>query len=108
MYAIRSYYAVCSPSFRPSLSDPFSLGAFATGGLLRIKAFYHSPKNTPNVSRSQVAAVSLAIRQVMFDDGAAAQFGIFTTLVGAIAFNFNMVEAASIGIIGGADSYNFV
>ncbi len=35
--------------------------------------------------------------------GAAAQFGIFTTLVGAIAFNFNMVEAASIGIIGGAD-----
>ena len=41
--------------------------------------------------------------------GAAAQFGIFTTLVGAIAlsgvfdFGFGLKEAAAIGIIGGAD-----
>ncbi len=35
--------------------------------------------------------------------GAAAQFGIFTTFVGAILFGFTGLEAASIGIIGGAD-----
>jgi oxaloacetate decarboxylase beta subunit len=40
--------------------------------------------------------------------GAAAQFGIFTTLLGALAlsnfgFDFSIKDAASIGIIGGAD-----
>jgi len=41
--------------------------------------------------------------------GAAAQFGIFSTLIGALAltqylgFDFSMKDAASIGIIGGAD-----
>ena len=44
----------CSPSFRPSQSDPFWLSAFATGSLPRIIAFYRSPRNTPNPSRSLV------------------------------------------------------
>ena len=35
--------------------------------------------------------------------GAAAQFGIFFTFIGAIALGFTGSEAASIGIIGGAD-----
>lgn len=35
--------------------------------------------------------------------GAAAQFGIFFTFIGAIMFGFTGPEAASIGIIGGAD-----
>lgn len=35
--------------------------------------------------------------------GAAAQFGIFFTFIGAILLGFNAQEAASIGIIGGAD-----
>lgn len=35
--------------------------------------------------------------------GAAAQFGIFTTFLGAVLLNFTGPEAASIGIIGGAD-----
>ncbi|MDY6862707.1 MAG: sodium ion-translocating decarboxylase subunit beta [Thermodesulfobacteriota bacterium] len=35
--------------------------------------------------------------------GAAAQFGIFFTLIGAIVLGFNLKEASSIGIIGGAD-----
>ena len=35
--------------------------------------------------------------------GAAAQFGIFTTLIGALFIGFDLDEAASIGIIGGAD-----
>ncbi len=35
--------------------------------------------------------------------GAAAQFGIFATFMGSILIGFNIMEAASIGIIGGAD-----
>jgi oxaloacetate decarboxylase beta subunit len=35
--------------------------------------------------------------------GAAAQFGIFTTLMGALFLGFTAAEAGSIGIIGGAD-----
>ena len=35
--------------------------------------------------------------------GAAAQFGIFGALIGAVLVGFNMREAGSIGIIGGAD-----
>jgi sodium ion-translocating decarboxylase beta subunit len=35
--------------------------------------------------------------------GAAAQFGVFVALVGAVALGFKLNEAASIGIIGGAD-----
>ncbi len=35
--------------------------------------------------------------------GAAAQIGIFTVILGAIALGFNLKEAAALGIIGGAD-----
>ena len=35
--------------------------------------------------------------------GAAAQIGIFSVLLAAVAFGFNMKEAAALGIIGGAD-----
>lgn len=35
--------------------------------------------------------------------GAAAQFGIFATFISSILLGFNVMEAASIGIIGGAD-----
>ena len=35
--------------------------------------------------------------------GAAAQIGIFTVLISAVAFGFSLKEAASLGIIGGAD-----
>ena len=35
--------------------------------------------------------------------GAAAQIGIFLTLIGSLIFGFELSEAASIGIIGGAD-----
>ena len=35
--------------------------------------------------------------------GAAAQVGVYTTLIGAVALGFNLQEASAIGIIGGAD-----
>ncbi len=41
-----------SPSFRPSQSEPFSSDAFATGGALGIIAFYRSPQNSSDASRS--------------------------------------------------------
>ena len=35
--------------------------------------------------------------------GAAAQIGVYTTLIGAVILGFNLKEASAIGIIGGAD-----
>ncbi len=45
---------ICSLSFRPSPSDLFWLGAFATGSLIGIITFYRYPHDTPNPSQSQV------------------------------------------------------
>lgn len=45
---------VCSPGCRPSQSEPFSLDAFAIGSPPWIIAFYRSPRNTSNASRSLV------------------------------------------------------
>ena len=49
--------------------------------------------------------LALANRQRGILPGAAAQFGIFIALLGAMAMGglFNMQDAAAIGIIGGAD-----
>ncbi len=65
-----------SPSFRSSPSDPYRLGAFATGSLLGIIAFYRSPKNTPNPFRSlvikcllQSVKLGLPISQKIFMTG---------------------------------------
>ncbi len=65
-----------SPSFRSSPSDPYWLGAFATGSLIWIIAFYRSPNNTPNPFRSQVmkcllqsVRLSLTISQRIFITG---------------------------------------
>ncbi len=65
-----------SPSFRSSPSDPYWLGAFATGSLLWIIAFYRSPKNTPNPFRSRVmqcllqsVKLSLTISQRIYITG---------------------------------------
>ena len=49
---------VRDPSFRPSLSDPSSCGAFATGGPSRIIGFHSYPGRTPRVFRSQARQFS--------------------------------------------------
>lgn len=46
---------------------------------------------------------TMLARPVLMLLGAAAQLGIFITFLGALALKFNLNEAASIGIIGGAD-----
>ena len=45
----------------------------------------------------------LLANPIMFLFGAAAQFGIFITIVFATLLGFNLVDASSIGIIGAAD-----
>ncbi len=66
----------CSPSFRSSPSDPYWLGAFATGSLPWIITFYRSPRNTPNPFRSlvmqcllQSVKLSLTISQKIYLTG---------------------------------------
>jgi hypothetical protein len=51
----------CSPSFRPSPSDPFWSDAFAIGGLPGIITFYRSPWNTSDPSQSQVQQCPLHV-----------------------------------------------
>jgi len=46
---------------------------------------------------------ALLSRPILVLLGAAAQFGIYVTFIGALALGFNVTDAASIGIIGGAD-----
>ncbi len=67
---------ICSPSFRPSPSDPFWSGVFTTGSLPRIITFYRSPRHTPDSSRSQVIQcllhadrLSLTISQEIYITG---------------------------------------
>ena len=45
----------------------------------------------------------LLANPVTFLLGAAAQLGVFVAMIGAVLIGFNIREAASIGIIGGAD-----
>lgn len=52
-----------SPSFRPSPSDPFQKGAFATGSPRRIIGFNPYPTSTPFLSRSLALQYSQHARQ---------------------------------------------
>ncbi len=49
----------CSPSFRPSQSEPFLSDAFAIGSPPRINPFYRYPRNTSDISRSQALQSTL-------------------------------------------------
>ena len=67
---------VCSPSFRPSPSDPFSQSGFPTGGPPGIIAFNRYPRNTLCASRSQArqcplhaVALSATISQKIYLTG---------------------------------------
>ena len=78
-----------------------------TGGLLNF--FYQGIKHEvlPPLIFMGVGALTdfgpLLANPSTFLLGAAAQIGVYTTLVGAVFLGFNMQEASAIGIIGGAD-----
>jgi len=78
-----------------------------TGGLLNF--FYQGIKHEvlPPLIFMGVGALTdfgpLLANPSTFLLGAAAQVGVYTTLIGAVFLGFNMQEASAIGIIGGAD-----
>jgi len=118
-------YLAINKNFEPLLLVPIGFGGVLTnipgaglaeaGGILQ--AFYEVGIKTyeafPLIIFMGVGALTdfgplLANPKTLFL-GAAAQFGIFATLIGAIALshfgimNFSLADAAAIGIIGGAD-----
>jgi oxaloacetate decarboxylase beta subunit len=117
-------YLAIKKNFEPLLLVPIGFGAVLTnipgaglsdpGGILY--TFYHVGIDSgafPLIIFMGVGAMTdfgplLANPKTLFL-GAAAQFGIFATLMGAVAlsyfgiFDFSLADAAAIGIIGGAD-----
>ncbi|MDR1893172.1 MAG: sodium ion-translocating decarboxylase subunit beta [Spirochaetales bacterium] len=110
-------YLAIVKGFEPLLLIPIGFGAIlcnlplagltAPGGL--IDYFYYGVKLAifPPLIFMGIGAMTdfgpLLARPVTFLLGASAQLGIFITLLGAKALGFTFPEAASIGIIGGAD-----
>lgn len=110
-------YLAISREYEPLLLLPIGFGAILTniplagmmeeGGLLY--SFYLGVKFGifPPLIFLGVGALTdfgpLLANPKTFLLGAAAQFGIFSTLLGALYLGFSVPEASSIGIIGGAD-----
>ncbi|MCA9482564.1 MAG: sodium ion-translocating decarboxylase subunit beta [Nitrospina sp.] len=113
------FYLAIWKKFEPLLLLPIGMGcllanlplsgmtAETEGGLLAF--FYGGVKHEiiPPLIFMGVGALTdfgpLLANPYTFLLGAAAQVGVYTTLIGAVALGFNMQEASAIGIIGGAD-----
>jgi oxaloacetate decarboxylase beta subunit len=85
----------------------FGLGIYEPNSVLHYLYFGVTTGLYPSIVFLGLGAMtdfsSLLARPVLMLLGAAAQMGIFTTLLGALALGFLPKEAASIAIIGGAD-----
>lgn len=83
------------------------LGVQDSGSVLNILYFGVSKGVYPSLIFMGIGAMTdfstLIANPKLILLGAAAQFGIFATFIGSILLGFNIMEAASIGIIGGAD-----
>lgn len=89
------------------LSNLPETGIFDTGGLIQyfyfgVKAGIFPPLIFMGIGALTDFGPLLANPKTLLL-GAAAQFGIFATLLGSIFLGFNLSEAGAIGIIGGAD-----
>ena len=89
------------------LSNLPETGIFDEGGLIRyfyfgVKAGVFPPLIFMGIGALTDFGPLLANPKTLLL-GAAAQFGIFATLLGSIFLGFNLPEAGAIGIIGGAD-----
>ncbi len=115
--AIVLIYLAISRSYEPYLLIPISFGMLLVnlpitglmddGGLLKflykgIEYGIYPPLIFLGVGASTDFGPLIANPRSLLL-GAAAQFGIFAAFFGAVIFGFNGMEAASIGIIGGAD-----
>jgi carboxybiotin decarboxylase len=110
-------YLGISKKYEPLLLVPIGFGTILVnlplaglmeeGGLLRYFYFGIEAGIFPPLIFMGIGAMTdfgpLLAKPKTFLLGAAAQFGIFATLLGAKAMGFTFAEAASIGIIGGAD-----
>ncbi len=110
-------YLGIARKYEPLLLVPIGFGAilvniplagmFDTGGLLRYFYFGIESGIFPPLIFLGIGAMTdfgpLLAKPRTFLLGAAAQFGIFGTLLGARALGFDFAESASIAIIGGAD-----
>ena len=110
-------FLAISKGFEPLLLIPIGFGMllsnlpnssiFGEGGLINF--FYYGVKSGifPPLIFMGIGALTdfspLISNPKTILLGAAAQFGIFTTLLGSILLGFNLSQSAAIGIIGGAD-----
>ncbi len=90
----------------PIIKD-FGLGIYESGSFLNYVYYGVTHDIYPPLIFLGIGALTdfstMLARPVLMLLGAAAQIGIFTTFLGALAIGFPPNEAASIGIIGGAD-----
>jgi len=110
-------YLAIVKDFEPLLLLPISFGCILvnlplsgildSGGFLYYVKFGIDHEIYPIVIFMGIGALTdfapLIANPVTFLLGAAAQFGVFVALAGAVMLGFSMPAAASIGIIGGAD-----
>ncbi|MDR2180919.1 MAG: sodium ion-translocating decarboxylase subunit beta [Synergistaceae bacterium] len=110
-------YLAIGRGFEPLLLVPIAFGALLVnlplsgivdeGGFLRYVYFGAQHEIYPIIIFLGIGALTdfgpLLANPLTFLLGAAAQFGVFMAFIGANWWGFNLKEAASIGIIGGAD-----
>lgn len=110
-------YLAIGKKYEPLLLVPIGFGAILVnlpltgimeeGGLLYFISFGIEHEIFPCLIFMGIGAMTdfgpLLSNPITFLLGAAAQVGVFVALIGAVLLGFNIQEAASIGIIGGAD-----
>jgi oxaloacetate decarboxylase beta subunit len=111
------FYLALGKGFEPLLLTPIAFGCLLVnlplsgimdeGGFLRYVFYGTEHEIYPIIIFMGIGALTdfspLLANPVTFLLGAAAQFGVFISFIGATLLGFNIQQAASIGIIGGAD-----
>ena len=110
-------YLAIGKGFEPLLLVPIAFGCVLVnlplsgimehGGFLKYVSFGTEHEIYPVIIFMGIGALTdfgpLLANPITFLLGAAAQLGVFVAVAGAMAMGFTVQEAASIGIIGGAD-----
>jgi len=92
-------YSLITPQFMTGATEPSTVMEYLYLGVIR--GFYPPLIFLGIGALTDFSSLIAAPRLMLL--GAAAQFGIFATLAGALFLGFTSAEAGAIGIIGGAD-----